>query len=90
MRHPAALSRGDASAAGADAADPDALAALENRAVCFPSRRFEAFVALAFLVVAAAAAFAWGALFFFGDLVGLAPLRLGRALPGARRPLAPS
>jgi len=86
MRHPAALCRGDAAAAGADAADPDALAALVNRAVCFPSRRFEDFVALEFLVVATAAAFAWGALFFFGDLLGMGKIRLGREIPSGGGP----
>ena len=87
MRHPAALCRGDAAAAaGADAADPNALAALVNRAVCFPSRRFEDFVALEFLVVATAAAFAWGALFFFGDLLGMGKIRLGREIPGGGGP----
>ena len=49
-------------------------------ALCLPGRSFTNFASLEFLVVANVAAFVWACFFFFGDLLCLGKVRLGREI----------
>ena len=49
-------------------------------ALCLPGRSFTHFASLEFLVVANVAAFVWACFFFFGDLLCLGKVRLGREI----------
>ena len=63
------------------AAGTDAKAVhLPPRSMCLPGRSFTHFASLEFLVVADAAAFVWAIFFFFGDLLCLGKVRLGREI----------
>lgn len=57
-----------------------ALAALVTSTLCLPGRSFTHFACLEFLVVANVASFVWSACFFFGDLLCLGKVRLGREI----------
>ena len=55
-----------------------ALAKLVTKRMCLPGRSFTHFACLEFLVVANASSFVWCLCFFFGDLLCLGKVRLGR------------
>jgi hypothetical protein len=57
-----------------------ALANLVSKTLCLPGRSFTHFACLEFLVVANASSFVWCLCFFFGDLLCLGKVRLGREI----------
>ena len=63
-----------------DATDATTARLVPRRSMCLPGRSFANFTSLEFLVVANAAAFAWAVFFFFGDLLCLGKVRLGREI----------
>lgn len=60
----------------------DLLEQLVNNAMCLPGRTYKQFSSLEFLVVINACAFFWALCYFFGDLLCLGKVRLGREVSG--------